>query len=310
MSELRFGGQLWAQNTSWPEFRDAALALEAAGWDEVWTWDHLMAIAGPAEQPILEGWTALAGLATVTSRLRLGLMVGANTFRNPGLLAKIATTADHVSDGRITLGLGGAWFEREHEAYGLWFGASPGERLARFDEAVGLLRRLLDGETVTSDGPAYPMRDAVVMPPPVQAHLPILVGGAGRQRTLLTAARYADAWNAAGTPDQMADHVAALHAHCRAIGREPAAIELTASVTPIIRDDPAKAQAVGRLQARHNGVDEIAWGPLIRGTSAQLADALRPYVSLGIRHFIFRLPTPHDLETIDRLDEVRALLAA
>lgn len=308
MTALTFGGQLWSQNTSWPAFRDAALALEAAGWDEVWTWDHLMAIAGPAEQPILEGWTAITGVAALTSRVRLGLMVGANTFRNPGLLAKIATTVDHVSGGRVTLGLGGAWFEREHTAYGLWFGESPGQRLARFDEAVGLLRRLLDGETVTSDGPAYPMREAVLAPGPVQARLPILVGGAGRQRTLLTAARYADAWNAAGPTETMAGHVAALHEHCIAIGRDPSTIELTASLTPVIRDDPAGAEGAGRAQARFNGLDEITWGPLIRGTPAMVADAHRPYLELGIRHFIWRLPTPHDRETIDRLGEVRALL--
>jgi alkanesulfonate monooxygenase SsuD/methylene tetrahydromethanopterin reductase-like flavin-dependent oxidoreductase (luciferase family) len=308
MSTLLFGGQLWPQNTTWLAFRESALALEAAGWDEVWTWDHLMAIAGPPEQPILEGWTAISGLATLTTKVRLGLMVGANTFRNPALLAKIATTADHLSGGRITLGLGGAWFEREHEAYGLWFGGSPGERLARLDEAVGLLRRLLDGETVTSDGPVYPMRDAVVRPRPVQSRLPILVGGAGRKRTLLTTARYADAWNASGTPEQIAGHIAALHEHCAAIGRDPASIELTASLTPVVRDDAAAAHAVGLSQARHNGVDEIPWGPIVRGSPAVVADALRPYVDLGIRHFVFRFPTPHDRETIDRLGEVRALL--
>ena len=101
---MKFGAQLWSQQTSWPEFRDAALAAEASGWDSVWTWDHLLAIFGPWEQPILEGWTTLAALGAVTSRVRLGLMVGANTFRNPGLTAKLATTLDHVSGGRAVLG--------------------------------------------------------------------------------------------------------------------------------------------------------------------------------------------------------------
>ena len=107
---LRFGAQLWSQSTDWAGFRDAAVAAEAAGWDGVWTWDHLLAIQGPWEQPIFEGWMALAGVAAVTSRVTIGLMVGANTFRAPGLTAKLATTLDHISGGRAVLGIGGAWF--------------------------------------------------------------------------------------------------------------------------------------------------------------------------------------------------------
>ncbi len=105
---MRFGAQLWSQQTGWPEFRDAALAAEANGWDSVWTWDHLLAIFGPWEQPILEGWSTLSAVAALTSRVRLGLLVGANTFRNPGLTAKLATTLDQVSDGRAVLGIGAA----------------------------------------------------------------------------------------------------------------------------------------------------------------------------------------------------------
>jgi alkanesulfonate monooxygenase SsuD/methylene tetrahydromethanopterin reductase-like flavin-dependent oxidoreductase (luciferase family) len=306
---LTFGGQLWAQNTSWADFRDSALAMEAAGWDGVWTWDHLMAIAGPPEQPILEGWTAITGVAAVTRRVTVGLMVGANTFRSPALLAKIAVTLDHVSEGRAILGLGGAWFEREHEAYGFWFGDSPGERLARLDEATGLLRRLLAGERVTADGPTYQLDDAVLQPGPVQPRLPILIGGSGPRRTLRTTARYADAWNTSGTPDEVAARIAILREHCDDVGRDPAEIELTVSLTPVVRDDRATAETAGREQARHNGVDEIAWGPIVRGSPAEIADAHRPYRELGIRHFIWRLPTPHDRETIDRLPEVRGLLA-
>src|SRR5262245_56620753 len=136
---LRFGAQLWSQATDWPTFRDAALAAEAAGWDSIWTWDHLLAIFGPWDQPIFEGWTLIAGLEPLTTRTRLGLMVGANTFRNPGLTAKLATTLDHLSGGRPVLGIGGAWMEREHDAGGFDFGTSTGERLDRLDEAVMLL---------------------------------------------------------------------------------------------------------------------------------------------------------------------------
>src|ERR671921_2210302 len=151
---MKFGVQLWSQQATWPQWRDAALAAEAAGWDSVWTWDHLMAIFGPWEQPILEGWTTLAGVAAVTERVELGLMVGANTFRNPGLTAKLAATLDHVSEGRAVLGIGGAWFEREHDAFGFdeTWGSGFGERLDRLDESVMLLRRLLDGERFSHEG--------------------------------------------------------------------------------------------------------------------------------------------------------------
>ena len=152
---MRFGVQPWSQATDWPGLRDVALAAERAGWDAVYTWDHLMAIQGPWRQPIFEGWTVLAAWAALTSRIRIGLMVGANTFRNPGQTAKLAATLDHISNGRAILAIGGAWFEREHEAHGIDFGSGFGERLDRLDEAVGLMRRLLDGETIDHDGRFY-----------------------------------------------------------------------------------------------------------------------------------------------------------
>jgi alkanesulfonate monooxygenase SsuD/methylene tetrahydromethanopterin reductase-like flavin-dependent oxidoreductase (luciferase family) len=152
VAPVRFGLQLWPQNTTWPEYRECSLAAEAAQWESIWTWDHLLAIQGPWEQPIYEGWGLLHGVAAITSRVRLGLMVGANTFRNPGVTTKLATTLDHVSNGRAVLGIGGAWFEREHEAFGIDFGASVGERLDWLGEAVPLMRRLLDGERVSHAG--------------------------------------------------------------------------------------------------------------------------------------------------------------
>src|SRR5687768_10551600 len=204
---MRFGAQLWSQSTDWPGFRDAALAAEAAGWDSVWTWDHLNAIFGPWEQPILEGWTTLAALGSITSRVRLGLMVGANTLRNPGLTAKLATTLDHVSAGRAVLGIGGAWFEREHDAFGIPFRSGFGERLDALDESVMLLRRLLDGERITHEGRFYTMRDALCEPRPVESRLPILVGGSGPKKTLRTVALRGDAWNTSGTLEETRDRL-------------------------------------------------------------------------------------------------------
>ncbi|MFP5341420.1 MAG: LLM class flavin-dependent oxidoreductase [Candidatus Limnocylindria bacterium] len=307
---VRTGLQLWSQSTDWPGFRDAALAADASGWDSVWTWDHLLAIFGPWEQPILEGWTSMAALGPLTRHVRLGLLVGANTFRAPGLTAKLATTLDHVSDGRAVLGIGGAWFEREHDAFGIDFGASAGERLDWLDEAVMLLRRLLDGERVTHRGPRYALRDAVCEPRPVQARLPIHIGGSGRRKTLRTVALRADGWNTAGELDDASDALAALREHASAVGRDLAGLERTISFPIILRDDAAAAQARMAALMAHNGIDSMGDLPHLAGPPEAVADALRPYVALGFATIIVRMPAPYDHETIDRMGEVVARLAS
>ena len=306
---IRFGAQLWSQATDWPTFRDAALAAESAGWDSVWTWDHVLAIFGPWEQPILEGWTTLAAAASITKRLRLGLMVGANTFRNPGLTAKLATTLDQVSGGRSVLGIGGAWFEREHDAFGIDFGATVGERLDRLDEAVMLIRRLLDGERVTHEGRFYQFRDAVCEPRPVQARLPILVGGSGPKKTLRTVALRADGWNTSGDLDEVKGKLANLDAHCADVGRNRDEIELTVSFPIVLRDRRSDAEAAWAELMGHNGSQNAGNVPHLQGSPGEVADQIRPFVDLGFRTFIVRLPAPYDRETIARIGEVGALLA-
>jgi F420-dependent oxidoreductase-like protein len=309
---IRFGAQLWSQHTSWPEFRDAALAAEAAGFDSVWTWDHLLAIFGPWEQPIFEGWSLLSATAAATSRLRLGLLVGANTFRNPGLTAKLATTLDHVSDGRAILGIGGAWFEREHEAFGFeTWGSGFGERLDRLDESVMLLRRLLDGERIEQhQGRFYTMHDALCEPRPVQDHLPILIGGSGPQKTLRTTARYADAWNTGGTIEELRHNSAILDERCAEIGRDPSEIERTLSGWFCIRDDAAEARRALGEMARANGDDVADDDHVYVGSPGKIADELRPAIELGFSQVIVEAMTPYDAETIERMPEVRELLSA
>ena len=305
---MRFGLQLWSQQTDWAGFRDAALAAEDVGWDSIWTWDHLLAIFGPWEQPIFEGWSLLMAIGAVTSRVRLGLMVGANTFRNPGLTAKLATTLDHVSDGRAILGIGGAWFDREHEAFGIDFGSGVGDRLDHLDEAVMLMRRLLDGERFDHDGRFYQMRDALCAPRPVQEHLPILVGGSGPKKTLRTVAERADAWNTSGTVEEVRTKLDILDDHCAAVGRDRSTIELTVSFPMTIRDSVGAAEtAFARLLAA-NDADDIKANPILLGPPDALAEAIAPYRDLGFRTVIARLPGPFDRETIDRIGEVAALL--
>jgi alkanesulfonate monooxygenase SsuD/methylene tetrahydromethanopterin reductase-like flavin-dependent oxidoreductase (luciferase family) len=305
---VKLGALLWSQASDWPAFEAAAVAAEAAGWDSLWTWDHLQAINGPADQPIFEGWLALAALAARTSRIRLGLMVGANTFRNPGHTAKLAVTLDHLSRGRAVLGLGAANTEREHDAFGMEFGRSPGERLDWLAESVGLIRRLLDGERFSAAGPRYRFHDAFVAPRPLQAHLPILIGGGGPKKTLPIVARHADAWNVSGSVDELRGRAAILAEHCAAVGRDPATIERSASFLIVLRDSAAAAEAAHRAMVRHNGMPETSGGPILLGSPDRVAEVLRPYVEIGFETIIVRLPTPYDAETIGRMGEVRTAL--
>ncbi len=304
MPDARIGFLLWPQTDSWASIRDAAVRAEAAGAASLWTWDHLNSIVGPWEGPILEGWSVLAGWSQVTSRATLGLMVSANTFRNPGLTAKSATTLDHLSGGRAILGIGGAWFEREHQAFGIDFGSGFGERLDRLDESVMLLRRLLDGETVTHDGPVYPMRDALVMPRPVQPHLPIMIGGSGPKKTLRTLARYGDQWNASGSLEKLRASDAILREHCVAVGRDEAEIERTTTVDLVIRTDRASALEAYKAILAGTGQEYDETYSAYLGTPAEIADALQPLLELGFRHVFVDLPAPYDTETIERIGEV------
>lgn len=306
---MRFGLQLWPQTIDWPAFRDAAIAAEEAGWDSVWTWDHLLAIFGPADRPNLEGWSVLAALGPLTSRVRLGLMVAANTFRTPGLTAKLATTLDHVSAGRAVLGIGGAWFEPEHTAFGIDFGSGPGQRLDWLDESVMLMRRLLDGERVTHDGPTYRMVDAVCEPRPVQAHLPIVIGGSGRRKTLRIVAERADGWNLSGTLAEARAAMAALEGHAFALGRDLSTLEKSVSF-PLVIGASARAarDRLEELMAVH-GITDMGAGPHLTGTPEEIADAIRPFRDLGFETVIVRMPSPYDRGTIERIGEVEALLA-
>ena len=308
---IKLGAGFSSQRTDWPALRGAAIAAERAGIDSLWTWDHLLSDEGPPDQPILEGWTILAAWAAITRHATLGLLVGANTFRNPGLTAKLATTLDHVSNGRAVLGLGGGWLEREHEAFGIDFGSGFGERLDLLDEETMLIRRLLSAERVTPQGRFYAMRDALVSPPPLQARLPILIGGRGRTKTLRTAATYADAWNIwneLGSVELAIELTALLDDHCRALGRDPTAIERSFSQEGIIRDDREEARRLFESRYRGHGLDPEAGVFALCGPPTFVAEALRPLVEAGFGHVIWAFRTPYDMETLERLGEVRALL--
>ena len=311
---MRFGAAFWINRTDWSDLRDACMTAERAGWDSIWIDDHLLADEGDPADPKMEGWATLSALAVQTERARLGLLVGANTLRNPGLTAKLATTVDHLSDGRVVLGMGGGWFEREHEAFGIDFGTGFGERLDRLDESVGLIRRLLDGERVTHDGRFYSMHDALCTPLPVQPRLPILIGGSGPTKTLRTTARYADIWNGYGPPEKIATTSEILRQRCDEVGRPYDEIERTVTVDVLVRDSVQAAQAgwagVARSYAIENrtSTDGEYRGMTVGGPVADVAQGLDAYRRLGVGELVFVFRHPFDLETIERLGEIRTAM--
>jgi alkanesulfonate monooxygenase SsuD/methylene tetrahydromethanopterin reductase-like flavin-dependent oxidoreductase (luciferase family) len=311
---MRFGAAFWIQRTDWAALREACLAAEQAGFDALWLDDHLLSDEGDWRDDKLEGWATLAALAALTTSAKLGLLVAANTFRNPGLTAKLATTIDHVSDGRFILGIGGGWFEREHEAFGFDFGSGFGERLDRLEESVGLIERLLAGERVTHSGRFYSMVDAVCEPRPIQERVPILIGGSGREKTLRTTARHADLWNGYGEPARIADTSAVLRERCAEIGRPFEAIERTVTMEVTIRASEADAlRDYAVIEERHGiagriGADGTRRGLNAGGPPEVVADYVREFEALGIAEVIWIFRNPFDLETMSRLGEVRTAL--
>ena len=295
---IKLGILAWNQYTDWPALERVGQRVEELGYDSLWTWDHLYPIVGSWRGPIFEGYMTLAAWACRTERVTLGLMVGANTFRNPALVAKMITTLDHISRGRAVLGIGAAWFETEHRAYGIEFGGSPGERLNWLDEAVELMRGMLHEETASARGRFYQARDVRNDPPPLQTPLPILIGGAGERKTLHTTAKYADAWNTGGDVEKMRHKDEVLRRWCEEVGRDETQIERTyQGGNVVVRDTIEEARRVGQEIGRVNGGSR---GPEPT-TPESLAERLAPIVELGFRHVYFDSPAPFDDETLERI---------
>ena len=196
--------------------------FERLGFDSAWDCDHFNQPSRPTG-PYYEGWTLLAGLAARTSRIRVGVLVSSNTFRHPGLLAHEAMTVDHISNGRLELGLGAGWFVPEHEQFGIVL-SPPGELVGRFHEAVQIVDGLLRHGQITFAGKHYRLKDAHVRPNPIQRPRPPFTLGAHKSRMLRICAEYADSWNSFGTVEEMRQRNHVLDEHCAAIGRDPQAI--------------------------------------------------------------------------------------
>jgi F420-dependent oxidoreductase-like protein len=274
---MRFS--VWVGLTQpWSDVLATAMHAEATGWDGVYVADHFMADAGgpyPPDTPNLEAAAALSALAAATQRVRLSALVFGITYRHPAVLAKWAATTDHVSGGRLLLGLGAGWQENEHEQYGIALGR-PGERIERFDEALQVIRGLLDDETTTIDGEHYTVRDAVAWPKPVQERLPILIGGKG-DRMLGVVAKHADEWNMWSSPETLAERRAVLDAHCERIGRDPAEIATSTQALTMVADDDKGAE----LEASMGPVR-----PTCAGSPSHFAERVAEWRDVGVDEVI------------------------
>ena len=316
--DVRLGALCWGQYTDWSSLLEAGLRADRLGYHSLWTWDHLYPIVGSENGPMFEGYLTLAAWAQATERVTIGLMVGANPFRNPALTAKMATTLDHISSGRAYLGIGAAWNEPEARAFGIEFGASPGERLRWLREALPVMRGMLRGEDPSASGPRYAMRNVRNDPPPVQRQLPILIGGGGEKVTLRLVARFGDANNIgiAGGYESFMRKEEALRRHCEEVGRDEREIERTLNTGPlIIRDSADDAVRVLKETYQHNGGAQTWAGrePSAQptGSPERVAEVLQPFVEAGYRHLVVGLPAPYDEETMVRMvGEVQPMLAA
>ena len=222
MARIRVGVQLHPQHTTYASYAEMVRQSEALGVDSIWNWDHFFPLYGEPNGPHFEGWTLLTAIGALTSRVEVGCLVSCNSYRNPKLLADMAKTLDHITNGRLILGIGSGWFERDYQEYGYEFGTAP-ERLRALRDAL----------------PVITKHWQECVPPPVRNPIPILIGGGGEKVTLKLAAQYAQLWHGFGPPETFRHKSAVLDDWCRELGRDPATIER--SVSPQGADDPLDA---------------------------------------------------------------------
>ncbi|HZP46618.1 MAG TPA: LLM class F420-dependent oxidoreductase [Candidatus Binataceae bacterium] len=248
----RFGIQIPQQNTTWAEILSLWQEVDELGYDTAWTFDHFLPIFSDPTGPCLDGWTTLAALAMASKNVRIGTMVTGATYRHPAVLAKMATTVDIVSGGRLIFGIGAGWFELEHQEYGIPF-HTVGRRLRRLDETLEIVRQLWSQERSNFTGKHFTLTDASFNPKPLQQpRPPILVGATGEEVALRIVAKHADMWNSFGTPEVFRTKIARLESHCRDLGRDPATIEKSVLVSRANSDGPFEiTEARRQIDAFH-----------------------------------------------------------
>ena len=287
-----------------------AQAAEAAGFDRVFVMDHFYQLPGlgAPEEPMLECYTMLSAIAQHTKSVRLSSLVTGNTYRNPTLLAKTITALDHVSNGRATLGIGAGWFELEHDSLGYEFGTFT-DRFEKLEEALQIIKPMLNGEKVSFSGKHYSVTDAVNSPTPI-SQIPIMIGGSGEKKTLRMVAQYANESNLSrGTAQEIPQKLDALAAHCERLGRNRAEIKVTKLVMCCVAPTMEEAQAdVKALSGAKNWTDEVMQmlpHMLIFGDPDTVGEKLQELMSTGIDGLTINLPVNgHNTDRIGLLGQV------
>jgi F420-dependent oxidoreductase-like protein len=265
----------------WAKTVAVARQAEDLGYDSVWVYDHVHNVPRPSNESVFECWTVMAAISQVTTRVRLGQMVGCASYRNPALLAKITSTIDVISGGRLDWGIGAGWYNTEYEAYGYDFPSNK-DRIRGLRETVEIAKLLWSEPEATYDGRIYSVAGAQCDPKPVQdPHPPIWIGGGGEQLTLRVVARHADRSNFGGKPDEFAHKCEVLKGHCREVGRDYDEITKTWSPDLFLRETESELRDADPQSQWGEPFDSWQAGNLV-GTPEQVAEKLRAYVDLGL----------------------------
>jgi F420-dependent oxidoreductase-like protein len=284
---------------------DVAVRAEALGFDSIWVYDHFHNVPKPSHESVFECWTTMAAISQRTTTIRLGQMVGCNLYRPPALLAKITSTLDVISGGRLDWGIGAGWYENECRGYGYPFPV-PKERIAMLQEAVEIVLSMWSQPETTYVGKWYQTHRANCDPKPLQhPRPPVWIGGGGEQLTLRVVARHADFANFGGKPDEFAHKCRVLDAHCDSVGRDPRAVRRTWSPEVFIRDTEAELRDGQRLSTRSEPFESWRDGNLV-GTPEEVAEKIATYRALGCSGFIPWCLDYPGTETLERFAAVAA----
>jgi F420-dependent oxidoreductase-like protein len=298
---LRFGIHSGPQNTELGPYVELWQLAEELGLDWASVFDHFLPIHSDPAGPCFEGLTLLSALAAKTSRLRCGILVVGSTYRNAAVLANIAATIDHVSNGRLELGIGAGWYELEHQQYGIPFPPIP-DRLRRLRETAHVLKSLWTQPETTFEGEHVILRDARCEPKPVQKpHLPLWIGGTGERVLLRIVAEHADGWNTFVMPeDDYRRKLDALAGHCATFGRDPASVRKSLCFVGVIGETEAEAkERLAERSARAGAIPANMADNALVGTPEQVVERLEPFRALGVRDFIVMARPPTDVPTIE-----------
>lgn len=268
----------------WQRAVDTAVRAEELGYDHLWVYDHFHNVPMPAHEAMFEAWTTVAAISQVTTTIRLGQMVGCTGYRNPGLLAKITSTVDVISGGRLDWGIGAGWYEHEYRAYGYDF-PSAGVRIAMLEECVEIVKRMWTEPDATFEGKHFSVAGAQCDPKPVQQpHPPIWIGGGGERKTLRVVAKHATHSNFGGKPDEFAHKIEVLKGHCADVGRDYD--EITKTWAPEVYIRPTEEE-IGTESRSFWGEPFESWraGNLV-GTPDQVAEKIQTYIDLGCTGFV------------------------